>query len=73
MLVVRVFEVAIGWIGTQRFAGLAFSLEYRADLLAGILGIPFVDNIEERGKITVLLVGAVHSVVDGDEADIRAG
>lgn len=36
VLVLRVFEVAVWRIGTQRFAGLAFGLEHRTDLLDGV-------------------------------------
>jgi len=73
VLIIWVFEVAIGWIGTQRFAGLALCLEHRTNLLTGVLGVPFVDDVEERSKIAVLLIGAVHAVVDGNESDICAG
>lgn len=73
VLVLRIFEIAIRWIGTQRLTRFALGLEHRSDLLAGVLGVPFVDDIEERGKIAVLLIGTVYAVVDGDEADISAG
>ena len=73
VLVSRVFEVTIRRVGTQGLTGLTFGLKHRADFLAGVLGIPFVDNVEERGKITVLLIGAVHAVIDGDKPDIGAG
>lgn len=73
MLVIGVLEVAVGRLGTQRFTGLALCFEHRTDFLAGVLSVPFIDNIKERGKITVLLVCTVHTVVDGYEADISAG
>lgn len=73
MLIVRVFEVAIRRIGTQRFAGFTLCLEHRTDFLTGVLGVPFVDDIKKRSKIAVLLIGAVHAVVDGNESNICAG
>ena len=73
MLILRIFEVAIGRIGTQRLTGFTLCLEHCSDLLAGVFGIPFVDDIEEGSKIAVLLVGTVHTVIDSDETDICAG
>lgn len=73
MLVIWVFEITIRRIGTQRFAGFAFCFEHRTDLLTGVLGIEFIENIDERSKIAVLLICAVHAVVDGNKADICAG
>ena len=73
MLVIGVLEVAVGRLGTQWFAGLALCLKHRTDFLACVLGVPFVDDIKERGKITVLLVCTVHAVVDGYESDICTG
>ena len=73
MFIVRVFEIAIRRIGTQRLAGFTLRLEHRSDFLTGVLGIPFVDDVEKRSKIAVLLIGAVYAVVDGNEPDIGTG
>ena len=56
MLIIGVFEVAVGWLGTQRFAGLALCFEHRTNFLAGVLSVPFVDDIKERSEVAVLLV-----------------
>ena len=39
------------------------------DLPASILGIPLVDHIQERGKLILCRVVAVHIAVDSDESD----
>ena len=73
VLIVRVFGVAVWRLGTQRFAGFALCLEHRTNFLTGVLGIKFVENVDKRSKITVLLIGTVHAVVDGNKAYICAG
>lgn len=40
---------------------------------AGVLRVPFVDDVQEWCEVTVRLVCAVHSVVDGDESHISIG
>ena len=70
-LIIRGFLVAVRRIGAERLTRLALCLEHRTDFLAGVLGIKLVENVDERGQIAFLLIGAVHTVVDGDEADIR--
>ena len=50
------------------FAAHAFCLEYGFNLAAGISGVKFIHDVQERGKI-ILSVGAVHSVIDGDQPD----
>jgi len=50
-------------------AGFPFGFEHSSDFLAGVLGVPFVDDVEERGEVAVLLIGAVNAVVDSDEAN----
>lgn len=42
VLIIRVFGVAVWWLGTQRFAGFALCLEHRTDFLTGILGVKFM-------------------------------
>ncbi len=63
-------EVAVGDLGGQPLAGHALIAEYGPYLLRGVLCIPLVDDISERGKIVHLVV-AVHAVVDGDKADVH--
>ena len=69
----RVFHVAIGRIGGQILTGFAFLLHNRLDLFTAVLDIELVDDIQERSKVIVLLVGAVHTAVHGDETDIVFG
>ena len=45
----------------------------RLDLVAGVLGIKLVHDIEERGKVVVGGVIAVYAVIDSDEAHILLG
>ena len=52
----------------QVFAAHAFCLEHGFNLAAGISGVKFIHDVQERGKI-ILSVGAVHSVIDGDQPD----
>ena len=37
------------------------------------MALPFVDDIDKRNKLIVLLIGAVHTTVDGDEPDVILG
>ena len=67
--IVWVFHVAIGRVGGQILTGFAFLLHGCLDLFA-VLDIELIDDIQEQSKIVVLLVGAVHTAVDCDEADI---
>ena len=46
-----------------------FIAEYRPYLLRGVLGVPLIYDISERGKVVTHLIVAVHSVIDGDKAD----
>ena len=43
VFVFRVFQIPVGRICGQRCAGHSFALEYIAHLLAGVLGVPFVE------------------------------
>ena len=72
-LVVRAFDVAVCRIRAEPLAILPFRLEHGAHLLAGVLSVPLVDNIQKWRKIAILMIGAVDTVVDGDEADAGAG
>lgn len=63
------FYVAIGGVGGQPLARHSLVAENRPYLLRGVLGIPLIDDISERGEVVAHLVVAVHSVVDGDKTD----
>ena len=43
-----------------------------ADLLAGVLRVPFIDDIAEGGKLVISLC-AVHAIVYGDKVDVMLG
>ena len=53
--------------------GFAFLLHNCFDLFTAVLDIELIDDIQERSKIVVLLIGAVHAAVHGDETDIVFG
>ena len=71
--IVGVFHVAIGRIGGQILTGFAFLLHGCLNLFTAVLDVKFVDDIQERSKIVVLLIGAVHTAVYGNETDIVFG
>ena len=73
VFVLRVFDVAVGRVRAQRFAGLPFGFEHSPNLSAGVLGIELIENVDERGHVIFGAVDAVHAVVDGDEADVGIG
>ena len=52
-------------------AAIAFRPHDRAYLFTGIFGIEVIEQIAERRKIVVAL-GAIHVVMDGNEANIIA-
>ena len=49
------------------FAILHPRFEHSADFIAGILCVPLVHDIQERGKVIVCGIGTVNIVVDSDE------
>ena len=53
----------------KTFPGHSFCLYHRADLLAGVTGIPFIEKVPQRGEIIVALL-AVYPVVDSNEVYI---
>lgn len=71
VFVFRVFQIPIGRIGGQRCAGHSFALEHIADLLAGVFGVPLVEQVLHRNKVTDAL-GGVDVVHNGDVADAEA-
>ena len=70
VLVLRNFQITVWRIDCQRFAGVAFFAEHGLYLLAGVLGVELVEDVDEGRHVVVQLVFAVHAVVDGDEADV---
>ena len=71
--IVGIFHVAVGRVGGQILTGFAFLLHNCFDLFTAVLDIELIDDIQERSKIVVLLIGAVHAAVHGDETDIVFG
>ena len=71
--IVGVFHVAVGRVGGQILASFAFLPHNVTDFLTAVLDVKFVDDIQKRRKIVVLLIGAVHTAVYGDETDIVFG
>ena len=53
-------------------AAHSLGLDDGAHFPAGILGIEVVEQVADRGKITVAMFG-IHAVVHGDESHIHAG
>ena len=47
--------------------------EHGLDLIAGVLGVPLVHDVQERSKIARCGVCAVHAVVDGNKPDTLVG
>ena len=52
------------------FARFTFCFGRSTDFLACVLDIEFVDDVQKRSEIVVLLIIAVNAVVDCNEADI---
>ena len=71
--IVRVFHVAVGWVSGQILSSFTFLLHNGTDFLTAVLDVKFVDDIQKRRKIVVLLIGAVHTAVYSDETDIVFG
>lgn len=63
-----IFQIPVGRIGGQWCAGHSFALEHIAHLLAGVLGVPFVEQVLHRDKVADAL-GGVDVVHNGDVAD----
>ena len=68
VLALRVFQIPKGRIGGQRCAGHSFALEHIAYLLAGVFGVPLVEQVLHRDKVADALCG-VDVVHNGDVAD----
>lgn len=70
ILILRILLVAIWSRSAERLSRLTFCLKNSSDFFAHILGIPFIDNIQERCEVAVLLIVAVNTIIDGYESDI---
>lgn len=68
-----VFHVAVGRVGGQILTRFTFLLHNRFDLFIAVLDIELIDDIQERSKVIILLIGAVHTAVHSDETDIVLG
>ena len=68
--VIRIFRVAIRRMCCQVLPGLTLLSHSSDDLLAGVLHIELIDDVQKRREVIILLVGAVHTAVDGNEADV---
>ena len=71
VLTLRVFQIPKGRVGGQRCAGHSLALEHIAYLLAGVLGVPLVEQVLHRDKIADAL-GGVDVVHNSDVADAEA-
>ena len=70
VFILRIFDITVRRIGAKRFPGFALCLKDCSNLLTGILGIPFVDDVQERCEVAILTILGIDTVVDGDKADI---
>jgi hypothetical protein len=73
VFILRVFDIPIRRVCAERLSGLTLGFEHGPDLAAGVLGIEFIEDIDERRHIVLGAVDAVNTVVDGDEADVGIG
>lgn len=73
LLVIRPAGVAIRDTAAASLAILHPGTEDCPDLVAGILGIPFVHDIQEGSEVILHRIGAVHIVVDCNEAHTLVG
>ena len=71
LLVVRLSLVAVGNRTAAPHSVFHSGLEYRLDFVAGVLCVPLVHDVQKRREVIVLRGGAVHIVVDSDEANVQ--
>ena len=67
----RVTTVAVGRLAHVLAADSSL-VETNTDFLAGITGIPLVEQITDCGEALAVSPVAVHTVIYGDKADIVA-
>lgn len=68
-----VFDITVRQISAKRLARLSLGFEHSSDFTAGVLGIKFVENIDERRHVVLHLVVAVHAIIDGNKTDVGIG
>ena len=69
---ILIAEIAVGSLRGNALTRHSLVAEYSANLLARVLGIPFVDDIPKRREI-VILAFAVYAIIDSDEAHAHFG
>ena len=69
LLVLRVFQIPVDGVIAGVFALIALCPIDGADLLACITSVKIVHDIEKGCKVVFRLIGAVHAVIDGNEAN----
>ena len=70
ILVLRIFNVAEGRIRAERLSGVSLGFKHGSDFPTGVLGVEFVEQVDERRHVVLRAVYAVHTVIYGDETDI---
>ena len=61
-------EVAVHWLAGGGLSTHTFGSLRRPDFLAGVPNKPLIEQVPQRCQV-VLPIGAVHGVIDGNEAD----
>lgn len=69
LLVLWVFQIPVDGMIAGVFALVALCPIDGADLLGGITSVKIVHDIEKRREIILGLIGTVHAVIDGNEAN----
>ena len=69
LLVLRGFQIPVDGMVAGVFALVALCPIDGADLLGGITSVKIVHDIQKGSEIILGLIGAVHAVVDGNEAN----
>ena len=69
LLVLRIFQIPVDGMIAGMFALVALRPVDGADLLGGITSVKIVHDVQKGSEIILGLIGAVHAVVDGNEAN----
>ena len=69
VLILRVFDIPVDRGIGRGLPGIALYTVSRCHLAGLVPQIPFVDDIEERGELTAVLILGIYIVGDGNEAD----
>ena len=70
IFILRVFQITVWRIRAERLSGIALAAKHGFYLFAGVLGVEFVENIDEWRHVIINLILAVHTIVNGDKANI---